>query len=128
MKKLYFTSLLVLIFTGSIFALTNPSNNKTKVIESNLLEGINSNNHGLQISSAYFLGEIKSEKAILPLMRILRSSNSSGARSMAALSLIKIGNAQGIYMVMREAQFNNSEKVRKLCRHLYRSYLSEKYF
>ena len=39
-------------------------------IEDNLIVGVLSDNLGLRISSAYFLGEIKSEKAIIPLLKM----------------------------------------------------------
>ena len=128
MRKSKFTSLIViLILSGSIFA-SIPTNknlikNSPAKIENNLL-----NNNGLQISSTYFLGEMKSEKALIPLMNLLRSGKTDGARAMAALSLIKIGNQRGIYMVMQGAKFNDSEKIRKLCKHLYKSYLFENFY
>jgi len=133
MKKSKFTSLIViLLLSGSIFA-SIPTNkkllkNSPAKIENNLLNGLYSNNNGLQISSTYFLGEMKSEKALIPLMNLLRSGKTEGAKAMAALSLIKIGNQRGIYMVMQGAKFNDSKKIRKLCKHLYKSYLFENFY
>ena len=71
---------------------------------------------------------MKSEKALIPLMNLLRSGKTDGARAMAALSLIKIGNQRGIYKVMQEAKFNDSKNIRKLCKHLYKSYVFEKLY
>ena len=46
-------------------------------IETNLLAGLNSDNFGLSVSSAFMLGEIKSEKAILSLTILALSSSAS---------------------------------------------------
>ena len=100
---------------------------KYSTIESNLLVGLNSNIEGLRISCAYYLGEMKSENAVLPLMQILRDDNCYAARIVAALSLIKIGDEQGIYMVKRTAKFNNEEGVRKMSEKFYLAYLWQKY-
>ncbi len=100
---------------------------KYSTIEANLLVGLNSDIDGLRLSCAYYLGEIKSQKAVLPLMQILRDDQCYGARIVAALSLIKIGDPQGIYMVKRTAKFNNEEGVRKMSEKFYLAYLWQKY-
>ncbi|MCK5088195.1 MAG: hypothetical protein KAQ90_11770, partial [Melioribacteraceae bacterium] len=59
--------LALFILTSSTFASDSPSKNKNlnyEKVESNLLEGLKSDNFGLKVSSAYMLGEIKSEKAV----------------------------------------------------------------
>ncbi len=43
--------------------------------EQNLLIGLESDNQGLKESSAYMLGELKSSKAVVPLMKMLRSDD-----------------------------------------------------
>lgn len=123
MKKLIF-SLLVLVFSfGSIFASnTNFTKTKNDLIEQNLLNGINSDNFGLKTSSAYFLGENKSSKAVIPLLNMLHNEESDEARILAALSLIKIGNPIGVYAVKMAAKFDGSEKVRKLCTKFYNDF------
>lgn len=100
---------------------------KYAIAEKNLLKGVNSDNEGLRFSSAYFLGEMKSEAAVLPLVRMLRDEENEGGRIIAALSLIKIENAQGVYMVKRTAQFNDNERVRKMSDKFYYAYLLQKY-
>ena len=45
--------------------------------EQNLLIGLESDNQGVKESSAYMLGEIKSAKAVVPLMKMLRSDDRS---------------------------------------------------
>jgi len=100
---------------------------KFKIIEANLLVGLKSDNEGLRISCAYFLGEMKSEKSVIELMQILRDDESYAARIVAALSLIKIGNTQAVYMVQRTSLFNEFEGVRKMSEKFYLSHLMKKY-
>ncbi len=92
-------------------------------IETNLLVGLNSDNLGLSVSSAFMLGEIKSEKAILPLTRMLREAEDERARIVAAISLIKIGSERSTYVVKQGIRFNESKKVRKMCDHLYHAHM-----
>lgn len=94
-------------------------------IENNLLIGLDSENSGLKISCAYFLGEIKSEKALIPLMAMLREGACDEEKIVAALSLYKINNARGLYQVKGAARFSDSERVRRMCDIFYNTYLWE---
>lgn len=119
-NKHYLVTTLLLILVTSIFA--GPKTSSREVIEESYIMGVTSENEGLKVSSAYFLGEMKSSKAVIPLMRILREDNCEGARLAAALALIKIGDARGVFMVKRTVDFNDCAKVRKLAKHLYAAY------
>lgn len=121
-KKYFLLALILTLFTTSLFAGSNSANRDA--IENNYIEGIKSDNQGLKVSAAYFLGEMKSSKAVIPLMRILREDNCDGARLAAALALVKIGDARGIYIVKKAVDFNDCEKVRKMAKHLYASYIT----
>jgi len=77
---------------------------------------------GLKISSAYFLGEIKSNKAVIPLMRILKSSSLEEERVIAALSLSKIQTEKGMFAVKQSIRFDDSERVKRLCDLFYKDY------
>jgi hypothetical protein len=88
---------------------------KSAESEVNYLVGVKSDNFGLKVSSAYYLGEMKSEKAVIPLMEILRSDTSASARIMAALSLYKIGDARGLHAIKQAIQFDSDEQVKKMC-------------
>ncbi len=46
---------------------------KLSIIEDNLIRGIKSDNAGLQTSCAYFLGEMKSSKAMIPLLKLAKT-------------------------------------------------------
>lgn len=120
-KKMFFVLTFLVILITSVFAGSKAI--LTDIIEKNYLVGISSTNQGLKVSSAYFLGEMKSSKAVIPLMKILREDKSESARLASALALVKIGDARGIFMVKRTVDFNDHEKVRKLAKHLYSAYL-----
>lgn len=117
--------LLSLLVTYNVFA-GDPVKKQSSIddakIEENYLLGINSDNLGLRVSCAYYLGEMKSEKAVIPLIRMLRSENNEGAKLMAALSLVKIEDTMGLYMVAKQGVFSDSRRVRRMCNKLYNAY------
>ena len=88
----------------------------------NLLIGLGSGNDGLRRSSAYMLGEIKSDEAVIPLMRALKSGKDERTQIAAAFSLCKIGDARGVFAVKQEVRFSDSEKVRNSCLWFYNQY------
>ncbi len=94
----------------------------------NLLVGLESNNSGLTSSSAFYLGEFNSTEAVIPLMKIMRSAEQEELRISAALALLKIGDARGIYAIKRAIVFDHSERVSDVCEKFYNSYLYDKYF
>ena len=121
MKKylLGFVVTLVLL-TGDSFAssLTKKDSAIMKG-EKNLIIGLNADNYGLKSSAAQILGDIKSQKAVIPLMKILKSSDDDNLRIIAALSLYKIQNPMGMFAVRQAIRFDESNRVRKICRNLY---------
>jgi len=132
--------MLLLIVSSAIFATEPPKpakyvassyNNFTvftderlSMIEDNLLTGIKSDNVGLQTSCAYFLGEMKSDRSLIPLLRLAREGKSEEARIMAGLSLYKIKSHIGLYLLKGRAQNDKSELVRKVFDRLYKKYYS----
>lgn len=135
MKTLKYLSALALVILFTASTITSQGINpndpvvkaKYSTIETNLLVGLQSDIEGLKISCAYYLGEIKSTNAVMPLMEILRNDDSHAARIVAALSLIKIDDPQGVYMVKRTAKYNTDAGVRKMSEKFYFSYLWQKY-
>jgi hypothetical protein len=95
-------------------------------IDLNYLEGIKAGNEGLRISASYYLGERKSSKAVIPLMKILKSDKSPEARIMAALSLFKIGDERGIYAIKQAIQFDDNDWVKKMCGIFYQMHMANK--
>jgi hypothetical protein len=122
---------LVLSISISSFGFILPAPAKIKKINRdlvivNLLNGINSGNQGLRMSSAYFLGELKADEAVIQLMKILKSDENEEARIMAGLSLLKIKDSRGIFAIKQAVEFDDSERVRKMCSIFYQDYLSDK--
>jgi hypothetical protein len=87
--------------------------------EKNLLIGLNTDNYGLKSSAAQILGDIKSNKAVIPLMRILKSSDDENLRIIAAHSLYKIQSPMGMFAVRQAIRFDESARVRKMCLNFY---------
>ena len=116
---------LISLITFSTFAGNNKGDKVNDYAVASLIMGINSNNFGLRTSAAYMLGELKCEKGVIPLMRMLKSEDREDARIVAALALFKIGNAKGIFAIKQAIKFDQSERVRRLCTNFYHAY-SEK--
>jgi len=86
----------IIVLTLLLAASTNLAKPKTTIqIKDNTVEsliiGLNSDNLGLQSSSAYMIGELQLSEAVIPLLRILHSEKNEELRIMAALALYKIG-------------------------------------
>lgn len=130
MKRLTLLLVAVLVASTTIFA--NPfkiakDNPKYKIIEQNLIKGLQSENYGVMYFSAHMLGEMESEAAVNDLLRILRSEKyDESLQIVAALSLTKIATEQSIYMVKQQVKFNDSEKIARLCDKFYKSYVQHK--
>jgi hypothetical protein len=121
MKK-YLLGLVVtlVLLSGESFAssLTNKDSAIMKG-EKNLLIALNNDNYGLKSSAIQILGDIKSNKAVIPLMRILKSSDDENLRIIAAHSLYRIQSPMGMFAVRQAIRFDESGRVRKVCRNLY---------
>lgn len=132
MKERYFFTLVLattFLFASVSFAEGNKivtQANTFETIELNRLIGLASDNDGLKVSCAFNLGEMKSQKAVIPLIAMLRDGKTDEERIIAALSLMKIGDTQGVYMVSRAAKFNDSGRVRYICEKFYNGYLIDK--
>lgn len=101
------------------------SESKLAVIEENLLRGLKSDNPGLQTSCAYFLGEMNSSKAMIPLLRLARHGLTEEARIIAGLSLYKIHSKIGMRQLKGMAQKEQSELVRKVFDRIYMKYMCD---
>jgi hypothetical protein len=91
--------------------------------EATLLMGLASDNEGLRESAAYMLGELKSDKAVIPLMGILRCESCSTGRVVAALALCRIGDPRGVYAVKQAVQFDDEAVVQQRCAYFYNAYV-----
>ena len=86
MKHKLLVYLLLAFFTFPLFAQETDLESKYETIENNLIAGVKSDNLGLRVSAAYFLGEINSNRAVIPLMHMLKNSDIEEERLVAALS------------------------------------------
>jgi hypothetical protein len=96
-------------------------------VEQNLLAGIKSGNIGLQTSCAYFLGEMKSDIALIPLLKLVKNGPTEEARIIAALSLYKIESKIGMYSLKYLAETDKSELARQVFDRIYKKYVFDKY-
>ncbi|MGB5850451.1 MAG: hypothetical protein WBH40_18320 [Ignavibacteriaceae bacterium] len=103
------------------------SEEKYDQIEENMLIGIKSGNNGLQTSCAYFLGEMKSDRAMIPLLRLVQNGETEAARIIAALSLYKIESKIGMYRLKYLAETDESELAKRVFDIIYKKYVSDKY-
>jgi hypothetical protein len=86
---------------------TLPVNLDKEQVEENLLTGLKTDNSGLQYSCALMLGQIKSTRAVIPLMALLRKCDNLKLKTASAWALCNIGDPRGTFAVKREAQFNS---------------------
>ena len=101
------------------------TDNEYHQFERNLLAGIKSDNIGLQTSSAYFLGEMKSDKSLIELLKLARYGDTEESRIIAGLSLYKIESDIGMYLLKSLRQSDNSDKVRRTFDRIYKKYISD---
>jgi len=128
------STVLLLLFVFTIFISVGMSVEPAKQVKTfnkdlatkNLLIGLESKNNGLISSSAFYLGEYNSTQAVIPLMKILKNSGAEELRISAALALLKIGDARGIYAIKRAIKFDESKRVSNMCSKFYNAYLSQK--
>lgn len=121
---------LAIVFTLTSFSLAAGPNKRMSGVQKdkavqNFLVGLKTGNAGLQSSSAFYLGELSSSEAVLPLMKVLKSNPEEELRIQAALALLKIGDARGIYAIKRAIQFDESKRVRDICTKFYYAYQSK---
>jgi hypothetical protein len=100
------------------------SDEEKERIEENFLKGVISNNSGLQISSAYFLGEMKSSKAIIPLLKLLREGETEEARIIAAISLYKLDSGIGMYRLKWYSVHEENDLVKRNFTRIYNTYVA----
>ncbi len=133
MKKLSFAYIvlaIIVLLVTSIKAESLSQTEKDNIVQ-NLSMGLLSENQGLRVSSALVLGRlidinyIKDEDAkstVLSLMEMLNKGDTEQERISAALALYKIGDAKGIYQLQGSAKFDDSKRVKDICRILYNEF------
>lgn len=88
-----------------------------------LQQGLNSDNEGLKAGCAYMAGEIRCQRSVVCLLKILHNNPSEEFRILAALSLYKIGDARGIYAIKQAIKYDESKRVQRMCGIFYKAYI-----
>jgi hypothetical protein len=132
MKKVFLSLLVSFVISASIsFAQAPPKPVEAYAyhkIESNYLKGLESDNPDLRISCSYFLGKMKSDRALIPLMAAFHNAKDEGAKLIAAWSLLKIGDVRGVNLVKRAIELNEcSSGGGCMLRYLYMDYCLNTY-
>ena len=127
MKKLFCSWFVLIFVVGTTITfgqadkeISTPK--KYEAIEANYLKGLESDNQGLKVSSAYFLGDMKSSRAVIPLMKMFNNEKNDGAKLVAAWSLLKIGDSRGVYLVKTGIDNSNSGGIKTMLHQLYVDY------
>lgn len=113
-------AMVLILFTGESFgkSMTKRDSSIERGV-TNLIYSLSSENYGVKTSAGIILGDLKNDRAVIPLMRILNSSDDETMRVIAALSLYKIQDPIGMYAVKQAIRFDESPRVRKLCTYFY---------
>jgi HEAT repeat protein len=126
-KIVLFAVSLILIFSFQILPqeIADQKISAKEACIKTLLEGIGTDNKGLQAGCAYMLGELCCDRGVVTLLDILHNNQSEELRILAALSLYKIGDSRGIYAIRQAIKFDESERVSRLCETFYKAYLQD---
>ncbi|MGB5287740.1 MAG: HEAT repeat domain-containing protein [Ignavibacteriaceae bacterium] len=125
----------IILFAVSLFLLLSFQTLPQEIADQNisakeaciktLLDGLNSDNRGLQAGCAFMLGELCCDRSVIALLDILHHHPSEELRILAALSLYKIGDSRGIYAIKQAIKFDESNRVSRLCEKFYAAYMKE---
>jgi HEAT repeat protein len=125
--KILFAVSLLLLLTIPIIPqeIADQNNSAKESCIKTLLEGLQTENRGLQAGCTYMLGELCCDRGVITLLDILHNSPSEELRILAALSLYKIGDSRGIYAIKQSIKYDESERVSRLCEKFYRAYVQK---
>ncbi len=88
-----------------------------------LEQGLSSENEGLKAGCIYMVGEMRCQKSVVALLKILHSNQSDELRILAALSLYKIGDLRGIFAIKKAITYDESKRVQQMCELFYKATL-----
>jgi len=113
------------LFAGDLDLITGDKDEveqKLKAAEENLIQSLKGDNDNLKESAIQVILELKQaypefkfNKAVIPLMRILRQHENQNIRILAALTLYELGNESGVYAVKEASKFDDNKMVRHIC-------------
>jgi len=126
-QTILFAVSLLLLLTIPILPqeIADQNNSAKEACIKTLLEGLQTENRGLQAGCTYMLGELCCDRGVITLLDILHNSPSEEIRILAALSLYKIGDSRGIFAIKQSIKYDGSDRVSRLCEKFYRAYLQK---
>ncbi len=92
----------------------------------NLIVGLKSENYGLRNSAIQLAGKYFVKESAPVVRDILKSSNDSDEKILAASVLLRINDGFGMRLVKKLADSDSDERVRSMSDALYRTYLLHK--
>ena len=101
------------------------SENTKSLVEDNLFIGMSTENPGLQRGCVLMLGEMLSQRAVIPLMEVLHNNADENMRIAAAWALCKIGDARGVYAVKMAVKYDECTKVQTSCAWYYENFVRQ---
>ncbi len=122
-NQVIYTVVFLLIISFSITSARPFSAAKRNAnIETNLMKNLDSEIEGLKVNSIQVLGDLQSTSSVIPLQQVLKNDKSESVRIAAALSLYKIGDLRGIFTIKQTIRFDDSKRVRDICKNIYNEY------
>jgi len=123
---LFSVSLLLLLPSRIIPQETDEQDSKKmEACYQTLQQGLNSENNGLMAGCAYMAGEIRCQRSVVTLLKILHSNPYEELRILAALSLYKIGDPRGIFAIKQAITYDDSKRVQQMCELFYKATLQK---
>jgi HEAT repeat protein len=133
MKRYFVIPLVITLFLSSatVFAGVNKTVNTNAVVD-NLMVGLQSENLGVRVSSAYVLGQLIStnvieaddaSETIIPLMKIMNSEENDEARIVAALALYQLKSERGISLLKYAGEKDKSPRFSRIGTTFYLAHL-----
>jgi HEAT repeat protein len=100
---------------------------KWAAAEKNYIQALSSDNDGVRISAATFLGRYQLKGGTDALIEMLHSDKSEQARSAAAFSLVLLNETRGVKAVEEASLYDGSDKVAAFCARLLNMQTAESY-
>lgn len=97
----------------------------TPRVVASLLEGLSSDNPGLQRSCALMLGHVRCDRSRFALMKLLRNGADDRCRAAAAWALCRLGDPSGLMVVRTVAEKDDDPRLRAVCAWYYQQAMQE---
>ncbi|MCI0495944.1 HEAT repeat domain-containing protein [candidate division KSB1 bacterium] len=110
LAKIGLAFVLMILLTNVVFA--QPVDEKE--YDQYLIKALKDENVGVRTSAAQLLGERKVTDAVDPLVKMVKSEDTSGARIVAAMALYQIGAEQALPTLKTVATNDKNKTVRRV--------------